>query len=133
MQRRAGGGFCSCFSEAATHGGEMSLNRCEQRIFDYWQGHRDERQFWEEKVRGMAKTAGDDFVVAARLDGELWRYYEERSAVAAPFKEAVRHEGLQRTSMKNLAELVLRLWVEPRPKKKRPDGAEDSGAALPRA
>jgi len=30
-------------------------------------------------------------------------YYTERSAVASPFKEAVRHEGLHRTSMRTLA------------------------------
>lgn len=100
----------------------MSLNRCEQRIFDYWQGHATERQFWQEKVRAMAKASGDDFVAAARLDAELWRYYEERSAVAPVFKEAARHEGLQKMSMKNLAELILRLWLEPRPKKKRGEG-----------
>jgi hypothetical protein len=32
---------------------------------------------------------------------------------------------MRRTSMKNLAELVIRLWVEPRPKKKKP--VEDAG------
>ncbi len=95
----------------------MSLNRCEQRVFDYWERHRDERQFWEGKVRGMAKVTPDLHAVAARLALELWRYYEERSAVAEPFREAARSEGLQRTSMKNLAELLLRLWVEPRPRK----------------
>ena len=39
-------------------------------------------------------------------------------AVAAPFKDAVRHEGLARTSMRNLAELLIRLWTEPKAKKK---------------
>lgn len=107
----------------------MSLNRYEQRVFDYWQSHRDERQFWQEKVRAFAKSSADDHVAAARLDGELWRYYQERSAVAAPFKEAVRHEGLKRTSMKNLAELILRLWVEPRPKKKPPEADALGGFA----
>lgn len=96
----------------------MSLNRCEQRIFDYWQRHRDERQFWQDKVQSVARSSVDDHAAAARLEPELWRYYTERSAVAAPFRDAVRHEGLQRTSMKNLAELLLRLWTEPRPKKK---------------
>ena len=96
----------------------MSLNRCEQRVFDYLQNHREEGQFWQEKVRGLAKTTVDAHAAAARLDGELWHYYVERSAVAAPFREAARLEGLQRTSMKNLAELLLRLWVEPRAKKK---------------
>jgi hypothetical protein len=96
----------------------MSLNRAEQRVFDYWQGNADERRFWESKVREAVRQASDDHAAVARLGPELWRYYEERSAVAAVFKEAVRHEGLQRTSMKNLAEFLVRLWVEPRPKKK---------------
>jgi len=100
----------------------MSLNRCEQRVFDYWQGHRDERQFWQDKVRALAKSSPDDHAAAARLVGDLWRYYEERCGVVPAFKEAVRHEGQQRMSMKNLAELMLRLWVEPRPKKQRAEG-----------
>jgi hypothetical protein len=95
----------------------MSLNRCEQRVFDYWERHRDERHFWREKVRAAAKIARDHHEAAARLDGELWRYYVERSGVVPLFRDAVRHEGAQRTSMKNLAEFVLRLWVEPKPKK----------------
>ncbi len=96
----------------------MSLNRCEQRVFDYLQKHPEERQFWMGKFHSAAKTAGDDHVAAARLEVELWRYYEERSAVASPFREAAQSEGLRRTSMRNLAELLLRLWTEPRPKKK---------------
>ena len=99
----------------------MSLNRCEQRLFDYLQSHVDERQHWQQKVQTLAKIAGDDHAAAARIASELWRYYEERSAVAAPFKEAAVHEGLQRISMRNLAELLVRLWTEPRPKKKKPD------------
>ena len=106
----------------------MSLNRFEQRIFDYWQRHHDERQFWQRKVQEIVKRLGDDHAAAAQLDGELWRYYVERSGVVAVFKEATRHEGLRRTSMKNLAELVIRLWVEPRPKKKKP---EESAGLLP--
>ena len=96
----------------------MSLNRCEQRIFDYWEGQRDERQFWQEKVRAAAKIAPDHHALATQLDGELWRYYLERSGVVKVFREAVQHEGSRRTSMKNLAELALRLWTEPKPKKK---------------
>jgi hypothetical protein len=108
----------------------MSLNRCEQRVFDYLQSQRDERQFWQEKVRGVVRAAADDQAAAARLEGELWRYYLERSAVAAPFREAARHEGLQRTSMKNLAELLVRLWTEPRPKKKPAAEAERAGHGI---
>ena len=98
----------------------MSLNRCEQRVFDYLQRQPDERRFWQEKFRSVVKAMGDEHVAVAKIEPELWRYFEERSAVAAPFKEAARLEGLRRTSMKNLAELLLRLWVEPSPKKKTP-------------
>ena len=99
----------------------MSLNRCEQRVFDYLQSHPDERQHWQTKFRSVAKAALDQHVVVNQLAVELWRYYEERSAVAQPFKDAARVEGLQKTSMKNLAELLMRLWTEPR-KKPRPAG-----------
>lgn len=123
MQRSRGRAFCSCFSGRATHVAGMSLNRSEQRVFDYLQRHAGERQFWQDKVRGIAKKAANDHVAAAQLEPEFWRYYLERSAVAEPFKEAARTEGLGRTSMKNLAELVLRLWTEPRPKKNPADEA----------
>jgi hypothetical protein len=95
----------------------MSLNRCEQRVFDYLERHRDERQYWQDKVRGAAESCPDPHAAAFQLAVELWRYYEERRRVASPFWEAMRVEGLQKTSMKNLAELLLRLWVEPRPKR----------------
>jgi hypothetical protein len=101
----------------------MSLNRYEQRVFDYLQGHPEERHHWQQKFQTISKLTGDDHIAATQLDSELWRYYEERSGVVPVFKEAVRHEGLGRTSMRNLAELLLRLWTEPRPnKKKSPDG-----------
>jgi hypothetical protein len=96
----------------------MSLNRCEQRVFDYLQKHPDERHHWQGKFQRLAKTTNDERVAIEQLELELWRYYQERSAVASPFKEAVITEGLRRTSMKNLAELLMRLWTEPKPKKK---------------
>ncbi|HVS52345.1 MAG TPA: hypothetical protein VHD62_08310 [Opitutaceae bacterium] len=96
----------------------MSLNRCEQRVFDYLQGHPEERHYWEGKVQTVCRALVDEHAAAAQLAEGLWRYYEERSAVAEPFKSAARHEGLGRTSMRNLAELLIRLWTEPRPKKK---------------
>jgi len=128
MQRSRGSVFCSCFSDIEAQVAGMSLNRTEQRVFDYLKRHVGEGQFWQEKVRGIAKKAENDHVAAARLEPELWRYYLERSAVAEPFKEAARVEGLGRTSMKNLAELLLRQWAEPRPKKK-PAEADGSGGA----
>ena len=94
----------------------MSLNRCEQRVFDYLQRHRDERHFWQAKFQRVAKETAEERIAVDRLEGELWRYYQERTESVAGFKEAVAAEGLRRTSMKNLAELLLRLWIEPRPK-----------------
>lgn len=98
----------------------MSLNRSEQRVFDYFQSQVDERQFWIGKVQKTSRACGNNSGEAVRvLESDLWSYYLERSAVVRPFREAAQIEGLQRTSMKNLAELLLRLWVEPRPKPKK--------------
>lgn len=95
---------------------DVSLNRCEQRLFDYVHAHKEERIYWQEKVSSALKAADNEHVAADRIEVELWRYYVERSQVVATFREAVRQEGLNRTSMRNLAELLLRLWTEPRPK-----------------
>jgi len=96
----------------------MSLNRCEQRVFDYLQCHLDERHHWQGKFQAAAKASTDEHLVAVRLEQDLWRYYEERSSVVAAFRDAVQIEGTHRTSMRNLAELLLRLWTESRPKRK---------------
>lgn len=96
----------------------MSLNPCEQRVFDYLQRHPDERHYWQAKFHRLSKEVLDERIGIEQVEPELWRYYVERSSVASPFKEAVAIEGLRRTSMKNLAELLMRLWTEPRPKKK---------------
>ncbi len=95
----------------------MSLNPCEQRIYDYLQSHPEERQHWQGKFQSALKIFSDDPTLILRMEPELWRYYEERSAVAEPFRRVAQAEGLRRTSMKNLAELLLRLWTEPRAKK----------------
>jgi hypothetical protein len=100
----------------------MSLNRSEQRVFDYLHSHKDERHYWQGKFQRLAKALDDERVAIERLEPELWRYYLERSSVASPFKEMAAIEGSQRTSMKNLAELLMRLWTEPRPKKKATSG-----------
>jgi hypothetical protein len=100
----------------------MSLNRSEQRVYDYLQSHKDERHYWQGKFQRLAKALDDERVAIERLELELWRYYLERSSVASPFKEMAAIEGIQRTSMKNLAELLMRLWTEPRPKKKATSG-----------
>lgn len=95
----------------------MSLNRSEQLVLDYFQSHPEERHHWQSKVRKTAAESLDIHLAASRLDGELWRYYEERSAVVAPFREVAQREGLRRVSMKNLAEYLIRLWA-PSPAKK---------------
>jgi hypothetical protein len=96
----------------------MSLNRSEQMLFDYVQGQVEERHHWQHKVRGIVAQSAEIAAAVSRIDAELWRYYLERSEVTPVFVEAARSHGLRRTSMKNLAELLVRLWTEPRPKKR---------------
>lgn len=91
----------------------MSLNRNEQMVYDYLLAQPDERRHWEGVVRREAARAGDPHAAAFSLEGELWRYYVERAGVTEPFRGAARREGLGRTSMRNLAELLLRLWSPP--------------------
>lgn len=97
----------------------MSLNAAEQMVFDYVQSHPEERHFWVAKVQSTFKEAAEEHLAATRLAEDLWSYFEERSGVASPFREQAAREGVRRTSMKNLAEYMLRLWTEPRPKKRR--------------
>ena len=96
----------------------MSLNRCEQRVFDYMNKHPDERHHWQGKFQRAVKDHANEYVAVEKLELELWRYYIERSEAVPAFKQMAALEGLQRTSMKNLAELLIRLWIGPRPKKK---------------
>ncbi len=96
----------------------MSLNRSEQMLSDYVARNPEELRFWQDKVRSVAQAERDEPAAAARLAEELWRYFEERATVVSPFKDAPDRFGLGPTSMRNLAEYWLRLWVEPRPKKR---------------
>jgi hypothetical protein len=93
----------------------MSLNRVEHLVYEYVMDHGEERQHWTTKVRGFVTGCQGVADATARLDSELWRYYLERSSVAAAFREDARTYGTKRVSMKNLAELLIRLWTEPRP------------------
>jgi len=87
----------------------VSLNRSEQALFDYVEKHPEERHFWEQKVRSFA--AGHNLHAAAdRVEMELWYYFRERSSQVPTLIELARQNGLQRTSMRNLAEYWLRLW-----------------------
>jgi hypothetical protein len=93
----------------------MSLNRFEQLVFDYIKGHPDERQYWQDKVREFVTHSDSIPKAVSRLDAEFWRYFEERSNSVPAFSEMRRTPGLRRVSMMNLAELLIRLWTEPRP------------------
>lgn len=95
----------------------VSLNRSEQQIFNYIEANREERQYWQNKVRGYRTTALLEGDIVVTVERELWRYFVERSAVVSSLKP---HAGteVQRVSMKNLAEYILRLWAPPIPKRK---------------
>jgi hypothetical protein len=110
-------GFAVVFYKPRKHVACMSLNRTEQLLHDYVQSHLDERHYWISKVQTIARESPEVSQAVARLDAELWRYYLERSEVAPVFMAAAKAYGLKRTSMKNLAEYLVRLWTEPRPKK----------------
>jgi len=98
----------------------VSLNSCEQRVFDYLELKPEERNYWFEKVRLLNAKSVTKEVSIQRLDSDLWNYYVERCNVVSHFREAARVEGLNRTSMRNLAELLTRVWVEPSIKKSPP-------------
>lgn len=87
--------------------------------FDYLEGQPDERHFWIEKVRTIMRDTPDEHEGARRLEVELWHYVVERSAVVSPFREEAGRRGLPRTSMRNLAEYLIRIWTEPKPKPRR--------------
>ena len=97
----------------------MSLNRCEQQLFDYVQRNPEERHYWVQKVRGVAAGQVDPHAASMILDGELWRYLEERARVVAEFRE-YGMTGSKRLSLRNLAEYLLRVWVAPKPPLKKP-------------
>jgi hypothetical protein len=95
----------------------MSLNRCEHTLYDYIKGHRDEGQYLQEKVHKLIAASADTPAAVTRINLELWQYYQERAAVVPAFAASMGTGSLGRASMKNLAELLVRLWVEPKPRK----------------
>jgi hypothetical protein len=103
----------------------MSLNRCEHTLYDYIKGHRDEGQYLQEKVHKLIASSDDIPAAVMRINLELWRYYQERASVVPALAAAWGTGGLGRSSMKNLAELLVRLWAEPKPRKPAPQGPRD--------
>jgi hypothetical protein len=92
----------------------MSLNRNEQGLYDYITRHPEERQYVHGKVQKICALERASDAAASRLDSELWRYYEERSANVPALREA---SAGRRISMRNLAEYLIRIWTEPKARK----------------
>ena len=102
----------------------MSLNRSEQILYDYAGRHPEERQYLQDKVQSISAGSVSAEGAVSRIDAELWRYYEERSSVVPEFRDAAPSSGPRRISMKNLAEHLVRLWTDPKPRKSPPAGGD---------
>jgi hypothetical protein len=100
----------------------MSLNRYEQTMFNYWQKQPDELRHWQNKVAAAATLAAGPGEVARSLERDLWDYFIERSQHVPLFRD-LSPGRLQRVSLLNLAEYVLRLWGPPT-KTKKPRSAQ---------
>lgn len=109
-------------SGVRTLAGRMSLNRHEQLLFDYLLKNPEEKRFWTDQVNALARAEPELHAAATRLEAGLWRHYEERCEVAPAFRELAQREGRRRTSLRNLAEHLFRLWGPPRQAGKNPDG-----------
>jgi hypothetical protein len=94
----------------------MSLNRYEQTMFNYWQQQPDELRHWQNKVVTAARLAAPPSGIARELERDLWDYFLERSGHVPLFRD-LNSGGMQRVSLLNLAEYLLRLWA-PAPKKR---------------
>ncbi len=96
----------------------MSLNRCEQAVFDYWDRAPDERRHWQAKVTDLTRS-GPDMALARGLERDLWTYLQERSAHVPALRD-LRVESGPKVSLLNLAEYLIRLWGPPPKPKKSP-------------
>lgn len=96
----------------------MSLNRAEQTLFDYIQGHAEERHHWQMKVREAMVALPKDAPVhgtASHLAEELWQYHQERCTAGIVLDNRFLTKGMPKISMRNLAEYLMRVWgPEPR-------------------
>jgi hypothetical protein len=98
----------------------MSLNRCEQIFYDYLSQRAEERQYWQEKVQRILARDGLNHYTIMALEREIWSGFAERSQVVPVLRQWVAAEGNARTSMRNLAEYMIRLWSPLVPGKKAP-------------
>ncbi len=97
----------------------MSLNCYEQALFDYWENQADERRHWQATVTRITHDSAQPIEAARALERELWDYFVERSQHVGRLRELSPGGGLQRVSLLNLSEHVIRLWGPP-PKPKKP-------------
>tara|TARA_B110000037_G_C17047051_1_gene476113 strand:- start:347 stop:646 length:300 start_codon:yes stop_codon:yes gene_type:complete len=97
----------------------MSLNRYEQILFDYLENRPDEKRFWKAQVIEVSRQNIRHQAMANDLSGRFWEYFEERSRYESPFREVAVREGLERISMLNLSEYLLRVWADLPVKKKK--------------
>lgn len=98
----------------------MSLNRCEQHLYDHLETHRDEGHYWQQKVRVAVQSFSDVHEAARVLEQDLWAYYMERAHQPGAFSRNNPAPDLRRTSMRNLAEHLMRKWAPLPPKKVNP-------------
>src|ERR1035437_4080728 len=104
----------------------MSLNKYEQPLFDYIDRQVDERRYWHGKIQEATRISGDFRALARELEREMWEYYRERSQ-QVPILRDLNTGGLQRVSLLNLTEYLLRVWgPSPKPKKPGPPVAGSS-------
>ena len=100
----------------------MSLNKYEQSLFDYIDRQTEERRYWHGKILEATRVSHDFGVLARELERDMWEYYKERSQQVAGLRH-LNADGLQRVSLLNLTEHLLRRWgPPPRPKKAVPPG-----------
>lgn len=91
----------------------MSLNRYETALFSYWEKNPDERRHWQGKVTDATRAASQPGETARALERDLWAHLVERSAHVP----ALRGMAVNRISLLNLAEHLIRLWgPAPKPK-----------------
>ena len=105
----------------------MSLNRAEQTVHDYIARHPEERRHWQEKATRLAALAPNDHAAADAVAAELEANCRERAAVASEFRELAGPSRPTRLTLRNLAELLVRLWTPPRPKPRPPGGPGVTG------
>lgn len=95
----------------------MSLNRAEEAVHGYINSHPEELGYWRDKVTAWAAANGDIHVVAGTVAAALVEYCRERAAVRPEFRALGELNSLM---LRNLAELLVRRWVAPKPRKTPP-------------